>query len=187
MLDIEVGLSTENYAEAEGLRIDPHRHEVLPDGDYIKGLRRHVNLPQLFIYRHRETRAFVLAGWLIEGRVCTELFTWHGGRLTEGAPTYKQVELQTRPVREQARERVEMIRDTRRRTREGAAASEDERQRQIRKARMKGDDARALSLMTSPFVTRDEDPREFDESINKLKEATWDATPKAAVDGLKGS
>ena len=96
MLDIEVGTSVEDLAAMEGLVIDPARHQVLPDGDYIKGARRHTGLDVLFIYRHRETGNFVLAGWTIKGKMCIELMSWAGEHLLQGAPSYQEIAHRTR-------------------------------------------------------------------------------------------
>jgi len=80
-------------AHAQGLRIDPARHHLLPDSDYIRALRNRYALPFLFIYLHRETGNFVLAQWVDERKTtCTEIECWGGERVSDQAPDISSFE-----------------------------------------------------------------------------------------------
>lgn len=49
-------------------------HRVMPDGDWIRYVRRRTNNPDYFVYHHQIHNTFVLAAWLDkENRVCMEL------------------------------------------------------------------------------------------------------------------
>lgn len=39
-------------------------HEIMPDWSWLQWLRREMNDPKLFVYRHRITRRFMLCQWL---------------------------------------------------------------------------------------------------------------------------
>lgn len=185
MLDIEVGRSVEDVAAADGLFINPARHAVLPDGDYIKGARRHTGLDCLFIYRHRETERFVLAGWTVPGRVCVELLTWGGEHLLAEAPSYSEIAYRTRPTYQQRQERIEAIRAAKYRERMGRSISDQHRQEQINRAAARGDRSTVASLLTSPYTSREEAPAEFDATMDKMVEAGKQATPKISTAGLQ--
>lgn len=67
-------------AMIEGLAFDPARHQVLPDGEWIRCVRRTTRWPGLFMYRHRETGGFVVGAWVFppaesngRGGVCSEI------------------------------------------------------------------------------------------------------------------
>lgn len=87
------------YDEAQamsefGLEMTPGRHQIMPDGEWIRWARRTFGKPDLFVYRHGEHGTFVLAEWLRPpslGRpICMELESmdwppdWRPGQLTEG-------------------------------------------------------------------------------------------------------
>lgn len=185
MLDIEVGLSVEDMAAAEGLFIDPSRHQVLPDGDYIKGARRHTRMDCLFIYKHRETGAFVLAGWTIPGKTCIEIACWEGEHLLQNALSYQEIAERTRPVEEQRKERIAQMRQAKDRERAGIMVSEGVRQDHIRRAHARGDRKQVASLLTSPYTAREENPTEFDATVDKFVDASYSATPKISTAGLQ--
>jgi hypothetical protein len=65
------------------LVLDPDRHLVLLHSyPWLDWLKREVNQPDLFLYRHKETGRFVLAKWMVkpsEGRpCCQELESFEG-------------------------------------------------------------------------------------------------------------
>lgn len=58
------------------LRMDV-RHQVLPDGEFIRWLRRISGYDNLFLYYHRDTMSYVLAQWVLRSpRYCVELDVW---------------------------------------------------------------------------------------------------------------
>lgn len=68
-MDIEV---IERWAD-RGLEIDPSRHEIQGNGGWIETMRRELEYPELFLYRHKVTGNFVLAAWLEKPKRCLEL------------------------------------------------------------------------------------------------------------------
>jgi hypothetical protein len=60
-------------AVESGLLMDK-RHEVLPDGEWIRAARKWTGRENLFVYHHALTGGFVLAEWIYKDpRVCVEL------------------------------------------------------------------------------------------------------------------
>lgn len=167
----------------ECLRIDPERHEVLPDGDYVRGARRHCGLEQLFVYRHRETGRFILAGWVEKGSVCIELMGWEGERLMENAPSYQEVAWRTRPWRQTAEESAREIREARRQRALRNADSVRIRDEQIQRVYNTGNerDARAMLLQPPTPTEAVSGEAELEEG---LKDLVRSETPKIVVPGL---
>lgn len=135
--DIEVVHDeAEDYMMA-GLVIDPERHEILGDSDYILGARRACKMPELFVYHHLETGKFCVAGMIFtraDLKVCVELELFDGppGHEGAGAPDYEHLRRRTRPVHEQARENVRAMRD---RASLGRALKEDSLREKIDKGK----------------------------------------------------
>jgi hypothetical protein len=165
------------------LRIDPSRHEVLPDGDYVKGARRHCNLEELFIYRHRETGQFVLAGWVEKGSMCIELMAWGGERLMENAPTYHEVAWRVRPVAATAAEGIREIREARRQRALRNADSVRIRDEQIARVYNRGNERDARAMLLQP-PTPTEAVAGEDHLAESLKDIVKAETPKIRVPSL---
>lgn len=75
-----------------GTDLDPARFELVPDGNWIRFIRDRTRLPDLFVYRHRITKMFGLAQWLIKPKVfgqgvsaCTEICLFSGS--PDSSPT----------------------------------------------------------------------------------------------------
>lgn len=65
-------------AVAVHLQLDPSRHMIWPDGEWIRWARRVTGLRDLFIYQHKEAGTWVLACWIYSPKqatrpVCNEL------------------------------------------------------------------------------------------------------------------
>ena len=78
-MEFEVTYDPIEDAVESGLLINDD-HELLPDGEWIRFARRVTKHPELFIYRHKLTGNFVLAGWIYNEKehgiaVATELHT----------------------------------------------------------------------------------------------------------------
>ena len=76
-MEFEVTYDPIADAVESGLLINDD-HELLPDGEWIRFARRVTKHPELFIYRHKLTGNFVLAGWVYNPKedgigVATEL------------------------------------------------------------------------------------------------------------------
>lgn len=63
-----------------GVPIMPHKHEILPDGAWIKYMRKYCGRPKLFCFRLRGGHRVSVAEWIVEPRrgvggigVCTEI------------------------------------------------------------------------------------------------------------------
>lgn len=46
------------------LHLEPNRHELIPDGPWVRKVRELVHNDRIFVYRHRETHNFVVCEWL---------------------------------------------------------------------------------------------------------------------------
>lgn len=106
------GEGIEAAAEA-GLIFNPWRHRLLPDGPWIKAVRRAVRMPNLFVYLHLETGAFVLAGWLVKGKVCCELemFPAPPDLIPDFLPSMDDLNERLRPAVERKQEMVRGMKD----------------------------------------------------------------------------
>jgi hypothetical protein len=81
-------------------------HEVLPDGEWIQFIRREVGRDDLFVYHHKITGKFVLAGWVykpgeIGVPVCTELDTMDLPPDRGGWLSLEYVKARVRPIEDQ--------------------------------------------------------------------------------------
>jgi hypothetical protein len=75
-MDISIIYDPKAAAILEGLRLDPARHEVLPEGEWLKAAKRATGRDTLLVYRHKTTGQFVLADLIFEPDVIQELETW---------------------------------------------------------------------------------------------------------------
>jgi hypothetical protein len=74
-VSIEILFDPVEECVESGLLMD-ERHEVLPEGDWIRAVNRITGRSDLFVYRHAWTEKFVVAQWLSrEPPVCLELET----------------------------------------------------------------------------------------------------------------
>ena len=91
-MNIEILYDPKQEAAENYLSMD-ERHELLPDGEWIRAVRRATKRDRLFVYHHSGTGNFVLAEWVYDDsdgiRVCIELGTMpHPPDLyREGRPT----------------------------------------------------------------------------------------------------
>lgn len=123
------------------------RHEICPDGDWIRWCRDTFNLPDLFLYYHKEAQTFVLAQWVTRDPPrCLELWAFeeHPGRVP---PDREWLENLLRPaswhaakVKQRIREETEM----RRRLRQ---ESRDERDRVANHFWRKGKEHEAMAVV----------------------------------------
>jgi len=77
MPDIEMIYDPIEIAIGTGMAMD-ERHEVCPESEYLRAVKRVTGRDDLFVYRHKETENFVLAQWVYNDqdhgfRVCIEL------------------------------------------------------------------------------------------------------------------
>jgi len=75
-MNIEILYDPKAAAILEGLRLDPARHEVLPEGEWLKAAKRATGRSSLLVYRHKVTGQFVLADLIFEPDVIQELENW---------------------------------------------------------------------------------------------------------------
>jgi len=78
-MEIEMIYDPVEVAVGTGLAMD-ERHQVLPESQYLRAVKRVTGRDDLFVYRHTETCNFVLAQWVYTEeehgfRVCIELET----------------------------------------------------------------------------------------------------------------
>lgn len=137
---------------ANGLRMD-ERHEVLPDGEWIRAVRRHVGMDDLFVYHHRETGAFVLCQWLShEPRFCQELETMPAPPDRGGWIPMKILELRCKPAsyhHDIIRRQILRSRSQRKAARRDSLEQRNEASRWLHR---QGKDAAAAMLQQGDFV-----------------------------------
>jgi len=78
-MNIEMIYDPIEVAVGTGLLMD-ERHEICPESDYLRAVKRVTGRDDLFVYRHKEIGSFVLAQWVYTEeehgfRVCIELET----------------------------------------------------------------------------------------------------------------
>ncbi len=110
MTMVEIGAEPLDDAVLNGLTMD-ERHLVLPDGEWIRAVRRRCEREDLFVYFHRETGKFVVAQWLSkEPRMCQELDTMDLPPDRGGWISLRMMELRCRPFYEHMRDIQDRIR-----------------------------------------------------------------------------
>lgn len=76
-MDIEMVFDPVEMATYDGLRLD-ERHQIMPESQWLRTVKRATGRDDLFVYRHKETEKFVLAQWIYTpekdgAAICTEL------------------------------------------------------------------------------------------------------------------
>ena len=169
MSEIEIEILYDPIEEAvgSGLLMD-ERHDVLPDGDWIQHIRRETGRDNLFVYHHKETEKFVLAGWVYTERddgvnICVELDTMD-------LPPDKGGWLPTEYVKARVRPVEEIVGRMKRRMKEGSEAKKAMKMGDAGKKaevmeyyRKKGDIEMVESLRRSPYIAPS------DELVDNLK------------------
>lgn len=115
MPHIEILADAEADLIESGLIFDPHRHRVIQPSDYADWCNRMTKRTDLFVYFHRVTGAFVLAGWTVPGKACVELTTMDlpPGWFDSMPPCLDIVKALVRPAQEKAQEAVRVLREHR--------------------------------------------------------------------------
>lgn len=163
----------------DGLVIDPERHEVLPDGEWVYQLQKQLELPSLFIYWHKETKKFVLAAWTVKDKgICKELEILEGCP-GKGAmlPSMEYMRRRTRPVWEQMSDIATRIRGRRQEARDLEIDSELERADKVVHLRRMGLDDSAKVLESGvPFTGKKEGGAALEqvkEGLADMKKMHW--------------
>lgn len=140
-----------------GLKWDSARHERMADGPWVRTVREKSGHPDVFVYRHRVTKRFVVAEWHVEGLDCEELFTLSGppDHFPDDLPDMEWVLWRLRQTPEKnAKEMFERQKGERKDEQEKLDASESQRKEAVRYLRRKGwhDIADHLEHDVVPFV-----------------------------------
>jgi hypothetical protein len=106
MVDFEVTMDPIEEAQAIGLLMDPERHHIMPDGEWVAWLKRMSGRKDLFLYRHLDAGTFVLAVWVIPGKVATELmsFEFPPDHYADHLPSREEMQMRLRPADMQIRQ-----------------------------------------------------------------------------------
>jgi len=114
-----VGAEGIDYELLDGaLHMHPVMVTILEPSPWLLWVRRELNLPELFEYRHKFTGNFILAGWMASGRFAKEIWNydhrrpwWPGG---DERPTTKLSFLSRlkRDSKERSEERITMMRES---------------------------------------------------------------------------
>jgi hypothetical protein len=112
------------------LTLEPDRHEILPDGAWVKKVREIVRNENVFVYRHRvEKDTFVVCEWMDKPHTCTELFIIDAppDHSPTNMPSMPEIVHRCRPMTEMFSERHE--KHVEKRYEEAAAGAETTQQR----------------------------------------------------------
>jgi len=174
-MDIQIDPTIDEIAAFDGLTFDPQRHEILQDGEWVRFLQRKLDLPGLFIYRHRFTKKFVLAYWTKKDYgICRELEILDGppGRPNTSLPTLDYMRRRTRPVFEQRMEHAEGLKGMRAEQRDMEMDSELERYDKVKHLKRQGlDDAARVLESGVPFTGKKEGGSHLEQVKESLKDA----------------
>lgn len=155
----------------DGLEMD-ERHHVMPDGEWIRWARRAVEIPELFLYYHREHGSFVLAAWRNQTqRRCIELHT-------QAVPFDRKpldrnfLELLCMPIDEKMARMKRKANEARMERQAGANESSDEKADMLKWTKQKGHDESHRNLAIAPFVGG----RQGGETLESTRDALKDMT-----------
>lgn len=174
-LEMEIIYDPLEAAIGSGLAMDD-MHEILPDGDWIHFIRRETKRDDLFIYRHKFTGKFVLAGWVykpgeIGVPVCTELDTMDLPPDRGGWLSLDYVKARVRPIEEQiqtVRNRMKEAQFAKRAMRSDDLTQKEEVMDYYRK---KGDKEMVRMIEHSPYsgdASGGESQQELKEELSRM-------------------
>lgn len=158
MTDFEVTMDPIEEAQAMGILMDPERHRILPDGEWVRWIKRWSGRDDVFMYRHLEAESFVLAVWVIRGKVATELMTFDAppDHFLVPLPSRQDLERRFRPADEEVRQMKRDMREmaqARKKSRQEAAEARKDAARHLRRKGM--DDAAAGMDAWRPWTADD--------------------------------
>jgi hypothetical protein len=167
-MDIEIIHDPKEAAMAEGLRLDPARHEVLPACEWLKAAKRATGRSTLLLYKHRITGQFVLASVIFEPDVVMELeaFPYHPGRA--GVPL-DFIVCRCAPQDEVYKRIMDKMKEASYRRRFLKAETEEERKDSQRWLRKAGYEVTARNLDHQPFVGEAEGGEKYQMAKEELQ------------------
>ena len=157
-MNIEMIYDPIEVAVGTGLLMD-ERHEICPDGEWIRAVRRETGRDDLFVYRHQWTNNFVLAQWVYNDkdhgfRVCIELETMPKAPDRGGWIDLKYIKRRCSPESAENNSRA-----MKNRMKNAAAAKEqarldalEQRTDAAKYQRRKGNDVIAASIESGPYT-----------------------------------
>lgn len=170
-MDIEMVHDPRAHAAEVHLVMD-HRHEVLPDGEWIRWARRVVGRDDLFVYRHSETGNYMLCNWLFrEPDIANEIHKLPGHPDRGGHFDRKLLKAVCRPFDELVREIAAGIRRRRLERDTVKMESRGEQKEAARHYRVRGKEQIAAGIMSGGYVGE----REGGESLAQMKETLAEA------------
>lgn len=178
MTDIEIVFDPLEEALANHLHMG-ERHQVLPDGEWIRAARRHTGRDSLFVYFHRETCKYVLADWVwppdtYTARVCIELEVMDLPPDQNGADRPSMEWLTTRCCHaDEMHKRMKAKLVEARGLKQGLAAeSQEQKAEAIKYLKKKGMDASARTLEQSSYVGETEGGERLQHAVSELQNMT---------------
>lgn len=178
------------------LEMDPARHELLPDGPWVKQVREMVKNDRIFVYRHRETKNFVVCEWAEKPReygmgraTCTELFVVDDApdHSPTNMPSMATVVHRCRPMVEMFDERRKIHGEKEYEKAAGEAESNQQRLEAVKWMKKKGLDeaARGYEVGASPYVADGQSSGLMEETVDELNSLASDKTFSTSVVGEK--
>jgi hypothetical protein len=170
-MDIEIGRSVEEDRISGALELVTEKHEVLPDGEWIRAVRRRCERDDLFVYFHKVERKFIVAQWAVPPYSRSRLWCYEIESLDRppdqgGAPSMRMMELRCRPLYVELRARKEAIRRRKAEKQRLRDETFQEREDAVRYLRRRGMDEAAARVKESPYVGTSEGG----ERLEELKE-----------------
>jgi hypothetical protein len=165
--DFEIIHDPKAAAILEGLRLDPARHEVLAEGEWLKAAKRATGRSTLLIYRHRETGQFVLADKIYEPDVVMELEAWPAPPEWLGVHM-EWIKLRCVPQEEMAKRCMDKMRECSYRRRQKTAANEEELRDTQRWLRREGMEHTAAMIGTQPYTGKEEGGEQYERTREEL-------------------
>lgn len=156
-MDIEVLHTPEGAAIEGGLAIDADRHELQPDGEWVRWAKGITGRPKLFVYRHRETGAFMLCEWVLSPAetthpTCVELFSMEGppDQVSGGRPSETMLRARCRGAAHEYEQYQREAREARRAERVDREDRHAQKMEHVKRLRDKGMHLEALQQENDP-------------------------------------
>ena len=169
-MNIKIGYSPYEEAINTGLQMGPE-HQVLPESEWLRHIKRETGRKDLFVYRHKYTKRFVLAHWIyppweVTRPVCLELDTMDKPPDRGGWIPTRFIKLRCAPV-DQEEEKLKKKLHSQAEAREKESSRLESAERKysmVDHLKRKGMDDAALSLKNSK-VHYSEDTSELTEDL----------------------
>lgn len=111
---VQITFDREAALIESGLPLQLSRHRVIPS-EYADWANRVTRRDDLFMYYHRVRETYVLAGWIVPGKACTELTVMEipPGHFDSTPPCFEVLKYLVQPPEEKAKAAIESVKAAR--------------------------------------------------------------------------